>query len=626
MSVPLVHGVRRIGTLALVVIAVAWSTGDATARVTSEMRERAVATLIQGTKSGDFTTRAMAVAGLGKAPRKEALPVVKEALEDPQWQVRRATIQALLTLRDKTWQTAIVDAMKSERLGPREEVLPLLAPLGHAQALGVVRKALSDKTFKRPERYAHAFRDEGGPMMVAVYDLALRSGSEEVRNAFQHELARLPLPDALPLYKKVLARQSAAVQSKVVDRILADPTLQNVGFLASLLRSKDASVALRAAAALAYRGSAKGKKVLLAAATGSDEAARLLALEALFPIAGRDLEGLAKDIVNHKKSPAAALRAAYAIYAKVGTKDLAPHLAKRLRSTNLERRAAAVGVLGKVLGRKALVQLHPLLRDGSVEVRRQAARAISGLAKPESIQALREALFAEQDVETRRELVRALSGIGTPETVPVIQQYIYDTDEATRMEAVKALQSVRHGSTTDLLTLKLQDRAQKIRRRALTALMDLGPERHVTAFEKALGWLTPEDLASMVAEHGARMVPHINHALRSDRESFRDAALTAVASLPKAERASIYARLALGGDRTSLRVAGIRGVVEVEARKRALEILTSLTGERDMLVRVASIEALGALRAKGVDELLHQLTNDPDERVRVAASSALLRL
>ena len=60
----------------------------------------------------------MAVEGLGHAPKKRALPVILESAEDPQWQVRRAAIGSLLTLKDKGWKQALVTAMQSENLNP----------------------------------------------------------------------------------------------------------------------------------------------------------------------------------------------------------------------------------------------------------------------------------------------------------------------------------------------------------------------------------------------------------------------------------------------------------------------------------------------------------------------------
>ena len=100
---------HRLATSCLAyTLLVALSAAPASAKVDKAMIQRALSTLEFGSKSGDFTTRAMALEGLGHAQKKKALPIVKEGTEDPQWQVRRAAISALVTLKDKSWKAALV--------------------------------------------------------------------------------------------------------------------------------------------------------------------------------------------------------------------------------------------------------------------------------------------------------------------------------------------------------------------------------------------------------------------------------------------------------------------------------------------------------------------------------------
>ena len=137
--------------------------------------------------------------------------------------------------------------------------------------------------------------------------------------------------------------------------------------------------------------------------------------------------------------------------------------------------------------------------------------------------------------------------------------------------------------------------------------------------------MTPEDLDAMVSEHGSKMRAHIELALNSNRDTFRNAALSAIPSLSKKLQEEMYAKLALSGRRTALRVAGVEGLRR-SSPKKAVEILKALVTDKDMLVKVAAIEALGGLKVKNAGEMLMELTNDVDERVRVAASAAMLQL
>mgnify|MGYP002882247299 CR=1 FL=1 len=600
-------------------------TPAASAKISKEMSIRAVQTLRSATQSGDFKTRAMAVQGLGNASKKDALSTVKEALEDPQWQVRRATIDALVKLKDKSWEKAIIDAMRSQSLGPQEEVLPLLSPLGTKKAAALAKKALDAKDFPKPDRYARALKESGGPLMVAVYDSALRSKNPETKEAFGAEFATLPLPDASPLYKKVLAKQDAKTQIAVLDRMLAGEGLEQADFVKKLIRSKDPTVALKAAAVCGLRGKKDGAKLLKEKSAAGTRDEKLLAFRAMVPIVSEDMKPAATATLKDENTDSELLRAAYEIHVALKNRKLQKFVEKRLMSTNLNQRAAAVGVLGHILGRASLNTLHPLLKDGAYEIRMEAARAIGSIAKPESLVHVERAIFNESNPKVKTELVRAMAGIRIPSTVNTLQNLIYDDNDSVRLETVEALAAVRHQSTAATLQLALRDRSREVRRRALIALLRLGPEHHIKAFEEALGWVTPEDLDAMVSEHGSKMKGHIELALNSNRDTFRKSALSAIPSLSKKLQEEMYAKLALSGTRTELRVAGVAGLRKSNPKK-AGEILKALVSDKDTLVKVAAIEALGGLKVKNAGQMLMELTNDVDERVRVAASSAMLQL
>lgn len=616
-----------IGALALLVGASAVS--PAAAKVAKESAERAVMTLKSAASSGDFTTRSLAIDGMGAAAKKAVLPLVKEALEDPQWQVRRAAISALLGLGDKSWEEALLRAMGNEALDAATEVLPLLAPLGEKKTLALLKKGLSDPKLPRPGRYVDALADAGGSLMVKAWEMGLGlKKSPAVQAAFAAKLAELRLPDAVPLYQKVLKKQPPAVQAHVLDRILEDRRVQDIAFLTPLLASPDAQVVFKLSAALAMRGDAQGSAVLVAAVDEGEREAQLVALRALRHVTAdvfEDVKDKLKYIAYDDKSDVELLRAAYEVYAAADYKKLAPHLEKRLHSTEIERRAAAVRVLGKVKGRAALEALHPLLRDGSALIRREAAGAIADIAQPESVQPLGDALYGERDLGVRVALIQALAAVRTPDVVPLLQQYIYDGDDAVRGAAVAALVAVRHQSAVELLKLKLTDRSEAVRRIVLAGLLDMGPGRHLVEFDRALPWVDSESLAALVAKHGEAMVPHLELALASERPELRYAALAALGTLGAQTRASIYAKLALKGERPALRVAGIEGMVASDGAM-ATEPLVQLARDKDMEVQVAAVLALGELRAVAQEALLMELTDSTTERVRVAAAWSLLRL
>ncbi|MCB9728305.1 MAG: HEAT repeat domain-containing protein [Deltaproteobacteria bacterium] len=590
-----------------------------------EMQARAAATVTSAVRSGDFATRAAAVEALGNLPKATALPLLTEALQDQQWQVRRAAIRGLLELRDRSWEPALIAAVASERLDPRTEVLPVLEPLGTKQALSIIKKAMEQKDFPRPDRWVDALVRAGGDWMIEGMQMGMGLKAVGPRDAFMRKLPDLPLPQAVPLYAKVLAKQPVEVQIRVLDRVSKTPEVEDVGFIAPFVNAKDPKLAFEAATVLARRGDPRGKAILVKAASSEDEARRLEAIRAMEAIGSEDLFPTLKPIVEDDQSSVELLRAAYAVYAHAGHPNLARHLEKRLLDTELSKRAAAVRVIGRIKGRAALADLHPLLRDGAVEVRREAAHALADIAMPESIGPVRDALYNEPDMETRLALIGVLGKIRTPEVVPVLQQAIYDPDPSVRLATMEALAAVHHQAAVPMLELLLADRDPEVRRGALLALLDLGPKRQIDQFERALSWIEPQSLRALVAAHGAEVLPHLELAIASDRDELRAAALDALATLPPATRRPVYEKMVRSGRRPEVRVAGIEGLVR-DGASGVEDLLIELARDPMKEVRVAAIDALGSKKVARAQPLLFELTDDLDERVRVAAAAALLRL
>jgi HEAT repeat protein len=619
---------HRIGTVALVaILTLTTFVGTSTAKVDKAMVQRAMATLEFGAKSGDFATRAMALEGLGHGAKKRALPLVKEGAEDPQWQVRRAAISALLTMKDSGWKQALVAAMQSENLQAESEVLPLMEPLGVSKAVALMKSALNDKEFPKPERYADALKALGGQLMVDSYKMGLKLKNKDAQAAFAANLSSLPIPDALPLYKAVLPKQVTSVQAAILDHVLKSETKADLSFLTKLLKSKDETVAFRVAVALGLRGNSAGKKFLLAAITGADRDKKVLALQGIRTIATKDVFPHLKAIVKNPTSDIELLTAAYAVYAEQRYDKLANHLDKRIaESTDLDQRAAAVRVIGRVKGSAALDTLHHLLGDGSVLVRREAAKAIGDIGHRRSLDVVAGTLDRESDTASKVALIETLGAIRDPKAAGRLQMYVYDTSPEVRRAVVDALVGIRHADAAPILGDFLEkERDASIRRTALFGLLQLGPKRYFEAFQRAIGWIGAAEVDTLVATHKAAMLDHIKVALSSDRAELRQGVFGALNHLSNAQRATIYSELALKSTYRDLRVSAINALVALQGKKSA-DVLTSLVDDRELEVRVAAVEQLGALRDKRITEKLYQLMNATEERVRVAAAAALLQL
>lgn len=606
-----------------------FSERDAFAKAPKEMKERAISTLLAGAQSADFDTRAMAVEGLGFAPKKRVLAVVKDALADQQWQVRRAVIGALIELKDASWSEAISNAMLSSGLDPTSEVFPLLEPLGPKKALGVMKKAFENPKMPQAHRYVQVLAKKGGAWMTQGFQMGLKLKQKQSREAFQEMIPKLRLPDAAPLYKKILLKQPLSVQKTILARLTSEKNTGDISFIKRLLKSKDADVRFQTAVALARRGNKAGRKLLVSTLAGDDDAAKLLALHGLKHLAGTDLYPHLKQFTKNERTSVELLKATLAIHAALKNAKLAPWLEKMLMGRmvrSIAIQAAAVSVLGKVKGKASLPTLYKLMGHGNSGVRESVARALADLARRESIPHIRTALFKESFPEVKVELIRALAAINSRECIDVLRTEVATPHKGIRTEVVKALSGLRHAQTVPDLEIILRTaRDIELRRLAVVAILRLGPTRYVRHFRGALNWLTAHDMRGLTRDHKREMIPHLQEALKSSRPQAREAGLAALEELDTNTRKGLYRRLALQARRPEMRIAGMKASVALEGRQ-ASDLCRGMASDSDKSVRIEAISALGTLGAKDALPLLFNATNDVNERIRVAASTAILKL
>ncbi len=599
--------------------------GEAEARPSKEQAKKAFDVLARGVRSGDFDTRATAVAGLGKAEKKQALPLVDEALKDPQWKVRRAGIEALRELGDKRWEAELARAMCDAAI-PVEEVLGLLEALKTDAAVKLLTGNLGKKECLRPERYPKALAETGDALMVATFKAALGSKVDALRIPFEAEFGSLPLPAALPLYKGAFAKANAGLQGRIVERVAATEGLGEVDFVADVLKNKDTTHHFAVAEMLALRGNAKGRGVLQAAFKGADAALRLRALKALVGIAGSEEAALVQPLVEARETPYEELKLAYLILVKADKDKTLAIVEEGLKSTDAPQRAAAVRFLGRVLGAAALTDLHTKYLSGAADMVRQSAiEAIAELAQRESIPHLRKALDLEGNREFKILMLGALASIKDAEILPVVRFQLVGSDLAVRMAALKALVAVPDKTSIPDLEAAAKDRNKEIREFALNALLDLDPEGRLELWKTALDWIDLPVLSGFVARHKDVVRRHVEAALAHKRDEIRAAAFRALASLTVPVRVDVLQRVVIGSKYPEQRVTAIDTLVATQKAESTIFLVTQ-AASGDEVIRVRAIGHLGRLGYKEAETSLVTWLDDANERIQVAAAASLLRL
>lgn len=594
-----------------------------------ELIERALVTLERGSKAGDFDVRAMSVEGLAYGPKARTAEKVKDALADPQWNVRSAAIHGLRIMKDKAWDTEVRKATCELTVDPTLGVMPLVAPLGPAKAAELLVKAIESKDCPKPDRYVQALVTAGDDWMLPAVRAGLKSKVQPVREAFEAAVPTLPLPNAISIYaaKDGLAKMNPTIQKAVVARLGTHEgaAVKDLAFLRPLLKGADAELGFQIAALLGRRGDNTGKAILVDALSSADSARRIAALDALAPIADAPIFELMKERIKDRETSYEELVKAYEVYLKSGSTKLVSYLEGELQSTDVPQRAAAVHFIGKVKGRAATADLHPLLNNAPKPIRLAACHALGELAQRESIPVLRDSLARETDKEMKIAMLKALAKMRDVEVIPVARFYIADRDPDVRREAVSAIIAVPDASGAPDLEIASRDLMKDIREMALFALIEQDPENRFLLFEKSLEWMAPEAFTAFVTRHGDKVKRHVAFTLGSPRDDLRSTAWRATRLLSKSAQSEIATAIAAKNERQALRLASIERLVELDG-KNAATTLEAFVKDGDEKVRVYAIAQMARVGHKaGVMAVVGDL-DDPSERVRVAVAGALLRI
>ncbi len=115
-----------------------------------------------------------------------------------------------------------------------------------------------------------------------------------------------------------------------------------------------------------------------------------------------------------------------------------PTLAKLTSDDDAVVRMYAVQGLTRVKSRAADT-LVPLLADGSMPVRREAARALGQIAQPRLSRPLLQAVKVEGEPEVRAALLVAIGQSGDPAARPALEKFLTSSSESTRFAAARGL-------------------------------------------------------------------------------------------------------------------------------------------------------------------------------------------
>jgi HEAT repeat protein len=423
------------------------------------LRDRPASGLVQP-RANPRDVRAAAVLSLGRLQRTDAVPYIEIVLEgDPDLFVRTQAVLALGFSGSPQAVETLVRLFRDEKQGEevRTYAVASLALVGNAQALDVLRAALSEKSL---QGFNNQLRDAvlyaAGVSGDAALGDALRAlpgtyffGKEpDVRALAAVTLGRLGEPASLPELLKLLVdadnqvRRSAAMGFEALTGVLASVDVEQL--IARIRDESDAPTRRVLLRALGQTRTAAGREFLQAALPGGNvddqpHVALGLALDGHFTNAAPLLSALAKA---HESSHVGALALALGLLdAPDAIEPLTALLGEAKDPLLQSNLALAVGLLDPDQAEPS-ARLEELARSSSdVEVVRSAVIGLGLLGDRPRLAALAAGIPKVRGLVQRAALVHALGLVGDRQLITPLAAIAADEGQPAYVRAY-ALQAL----------------------------------------------------------------------------------------------------------------------------------------------------------------------------------------
>lgn len=417
-------------------------------------------------------------------------------LEEPNWEIRRFTEDAIEACGDRSVAPALLDLSRKNRHGLGQVYLGILGRLG-------CREAIPDMvaTFKVPQfphegvgealgnlakmdaveilpSLLHSLRQGVGNFeVIAAVSLlapeeilpslreAIESDSTQIRqNAVNTLHQYYPVPAALPLLRKAAEDQNLrAAVLQAMGRIRSRDSIPD---LKKCLDDPSAAIRRSAAQQLAQLGDRSGVPELLR--TLNDPAAASTVMEALQRL---DVREAIPVMTQHLQSPATRAAAADAL-ARMGVREVRDTALEMLKDADAATRRSAAVTLTVLDGAKAIPRLIELLDDPDFNMAvNTAPQMLQFLKAKESAPKFLER-FRKKDPNGGGGTALHYLACVSPEEARVV--LIEALDGPFRAAAAESLCGLRRPEDLPLMRSLLRDRDINVRRAAAQALAGEG--------------------------------------------------------------------------------------------------------------------------------------------------------
>jgi HEAT repeat protein len=468
------------------------------------------------------------------------------------------------------------------------------------------------------------------PSAPAKIARALDSGDVAERRAAALRLGDLPEKTADPLLVKALGDPDLDVRLHAAKSAVRQRSTAAVDVVIPWLSDPNVRARLAACELIRYVPTVRAVLALGRVLSDPDAGVRQLAASAMGASGAGEAVG---PLLGHLDDPSASVRAEVALaLARIGDSSAAVPLIGKVGDSAPEVRRAVVRALGELGDARAASALVLALRDAVAAVRVEALTALGRLGAQDAVLAIAPLIEERAAPEVRVAALAALGKIGSGPAVRALIKSLANEDAAAKSSSVRdALEACGPTAVGPLLATLDQFGNGNAAAGAALVLGSMKAAGAGPAIVRAMhnGSLAPYAGLRGLSLLGDPATLPIVLELLSDANQVvrRQAVLTVTALLDPARR---------DGRAVEPLVAALRDPrISLEEREeltralgrtgapRAIEILLPLVHSKNLVQRVAAIDALGEIGPGGQDAELLRALGDDNASVRLHAALAL---
>ncbi len=628
-------------------------------------QERALAAALQSPDAGVRREAAEALAAVSRIEEADAFTPV---LRDANWRIRYAAVQGLAQTQDADFMRSVIETVRQDHrhFSLLSSALKLLTTT-EVDVTGPLTALLDDPDPDLRIQAALALGEQHHPSAIAALVRALADAHVNVRFQAIESLGRLRAEAAIDDLLAVVQSRDFFLAFPALDALAAIGVGRVGPDLAPLL--DDDQFRVPVADALAALGDDRSVRPLIDALNQSDVAvvsivSAIVQIHDRYDAQYRDGDRVS-DLVRDGLD-AAGRRHAVAAVATASVEQLPTvvrllgwlegpdvvHALTRLlgdpaaRSDVIEAlvrhgegvvdavleqldadddstRHAAIVALGRLGSRRATPRLLEHLADESLLIPLAGALALIG--DPAASDTLLP-LLGHRDGAVRQAVIGALNSIGHPELPARIGALLRDRDPLVRESAVRVAGYFGYDETVDQLFALADDDEESVRAAAIEQLGLLDDPRAESRLRRALEGASARERAAAAralgrvetAAAGAALVAALD-----DADSWvRYYAARAIAEQRYALAADALGRLAATDPATHVRIAALDAIGALSAGS-LVDAVKALATDPHADVAAAALVALGRIAAADVLPELQEALRAPEPARRMAAVQAL---